>query len=53
MNFAVSDEALGELGEAVMAAAGPLASGFAVAHGELNVDRAGRHHRRTPGQAAR
>ena len=37
MNFAVTDEALGELGAAIMAAAGPLADGFFIAHGELNI----------------
>jgi len=37
MSFAVSDEALAELGEAIMAAAGPLATSFYVAHGELNL----------------
>jgi len=37
MSFTVSDEALAELGEAIMAAAGPLATGFYVAHGELNM----------------
>ena len=37
MSFTVSDETLAALGEAIMAAAGPLASGFVVAHGELNI----------------
>ena len=37
MSFTVSDEVLAELGEAIMAAAGPLATGFYVAHGELNM----------------
>jgi len=37
MSFTVSDETLAELGDAVMAAAGALASGFYVAHGELNL----------------
>jgi NADH-quinone oxidoreductase subunit C len=35
MSFAVSDEALGELGEAIRAV--PGVTGFEVAHGELNV----------------
>jgi NADH-quinone oxidoreductase subunit C len=37
MNFSVSDEALGQLGEAIKAAAGPAVSEVTLAHGELNV----------------
>ncbi|MDR3475878.1 MAG: NADH-quinone oxidoreductase subunit C [Devosia sp.] len=37
MNFTVSDEALGELGDAITAAGGAAVRGYEVAHGELNV----------------
>jgi NADH-quinone oxidoreductase subunit C len=37
MNFTVSDEALGELGDAIKAAGGPAVLATEIAHGELNV----------------
>ena len=37
MSFAVSDETLTALGDAIAAAAGPLASGYSLGYGELNL----------------
>jgi len=37
MSFAVSDETLAALGEAIAAAAGSLASGYSLGYGELNL----------------